>query len=101
MRSSNSKTITLSEPRTLRVLDGTETTSKEIIQMAQIRLDIEGHDEFALLFVPQFAHFDIVLGLPWLQLHDRETNGLTELIYSTSSLVNLILINIPCRQNLP
>lgn len=72
VRNNNLKTINLSEPRILKVFDGSETTSGEITQMAHTNLNIEGHVESVLLFVTQLAHFDIVLGLPWLQLHDPE-----------------------------
>lgn len=66
------KTIPLARPRSLKVFDGTESTSGLITDMAQTNLNIEGHSEPILLFVTSLAYFDVVLGLPWLQHHNPD-----------------------------
>lgn len=66
------KIIPLPRPRSLKVFDGTESTSGQITHVAQVTLDIKGHSESILLFITSLAYFDIVLGLPWLRYHNPD-----------------------------
>lgn len=95
VRTHDLKTISLSRPRSLKVFDGTESSSGLVTHMAQTCLDIEGHSEPILLFVTSLAYFDIVLGLPWLQHHNLIIQLLC-LLFLTSKFINkrscLILI---------
>ena len=72
VRNHDLKIIPLSQPRSLKVFDGTDSASGLITHLAQTTLDIGGHSEPILLFVTSLAYFDIVLGLPWLQYHDPD-----------------------------
>lgn len=66
------KLIPLSQPRTLQVFDGTESSSGQITHLARAHLRIDNHVETLFFFITQLAQFDIVLGLPWLTQHDPE-----------------------------
>lgn len=66
--------IELPHPRRLKVFDGTDSVSGSITHVAKTVLQINGHSETILLFVTKLAHFDLVLGLPWLQYHSPTTN---------------------------
>jgi hypothetical protein len=58
------------ESRELEVIDGRPIKSGTITTMAKLYLGIRGHEEQLLAFVMKLGHYPIVLGLPWLQLHD-------------------------------
>ncbi|KAI0995914.1 Transposon Ty3-I Gag-Pol polyprotein [Podosphaera aphanis] len=73
-RSHQFEMIPLRRPRTLKVFDGTESISGAISFMVSSSLCINGHTEKILLYVTKLAHFNIVLGLPWLQHHNPEIN---------------------------
>ena len=66
--------IPLPRPRRLKVFDGTDSISGNITHLAKTVLKINDHSETILLFVTKLAHFDLVLGLPWLQYHSPTTN---------------------------
>jgi hypothetical protein len=60
----------LKDPRELEVIDGRPIESGAITTMAKLDLGIRGHQEQLPMFVTKLGHYPIVLGLPWLQLHD-------------------------------
>lgn len=60
----------LEQPRSLCVFDGTESSAGQITHIAMTSLTLNGHTEKIYLFVTTLAQFDLVLGLPWLQLHN-------------------------------
>jgi hypothetical protein len=60
----------LKEARELEVIDGRPIESGTITTMAKLDLGIRGHQEKLPAFVTKLGHYPIVLGLPWLQLHD-------------------------------
>ena len=60
----------LKDPRELEVIDGRPIESGTITTMAKLDLGIRGHQEQLPVFVTKLGHYPIVLGLPWLQLHD-------------------------------
>jgi len=60
----------LREPRRLEVVDGRQSVAGEITHMARVAMDIRGHKEVLRCFVTKLGQQPIVLGIPWLQLHD-------------------------------
>jgi hypothetical protein len=60
----------LRESRELKVIHGRPITSGTITTMAKLNIGIRSHQEQLPAFVTKFEHYLIVLGLPWLQLHD-------------------------------
>ena len=60
----------LKEPRAFKVVDGREITSGEITHIAIATFQIGQHQEKLPMFVTKLGHYPIVLGIPWLQLHD-------------------------------
>jgi hypothetical protein len=82
------------ESRELEVIDGRPIESGTITTMAKLNLGIQGHQEQLPAFVTKLGHYPIVLGLPWLQLHDvtirfqKKTIGST--VVTAISTVNII-----------
>ena len=61
--------IPLSQPRKLR--QGDEKVASSIIsQITLIRLDLNGHEEEVPCLVTPLGTFDVILGMPWMELHD-------------------------------
>ena len=60
----------LRESRELEVIDGRPIESGTITTMAKLNIGIRSHQEQLPAFVTKLGHYPIVLGLPWLQLHD-------------------------------
>jgi predicted aspartyl protease len=60
----------LKESRELEVIDGRPIESGTITTMAKLKLGIRGHQKQLPALVTKLGHYPIVLGLPWLQLHD-------------------------------
>ena len=54
----------------MEVIDGRPIESGTITTMAKLDLGIKGHQEKLPAFITKLGHYPIVLGLPWLQLHD-------------------------------
>jgi len=60
----------LLKPRILEVIDGRPIESGAITHLARTRMEINGHSESLPMFVTKLGHYPIVLGIPWLRLHD-------------------------------
>lgn len=60
----------LNEPLHIEVIDGRPIHSGTVTHLARLGLNIYGHEEEALFFITSVAHFPLVLGLPWMKLHD-------------------------------
>ena len=64
----------LRNPFALKVFDGSETDSGQVINYIQCDMRIHDHFEKKIRFyVTRLAHYPIVLGLPWLKQHDPVT----------------------------
>jgi len=57
-------------PRSLEVIDGCPISSGDITHVANIHLSILEHQESLPMFITKLGHYPIVLGIPWLELHD-------------------------------
>ncbi|POS83395.1 hypothetical protein EPUL_003076 [Erysiphe pulchra] len=66
----NLNLVPLEFARKLQVFYGTESASGCVTHFAKTTLTIAGHIEKMYLLVTKLARFDIVLGLPWLRLHN-------------------------------
>lgn len=97
VRSHDLKVIPLSQPRQLKVFDGTDSTSGQVTHMAQITLNIMGHSEQILLFITSLAYFDIVLGLPWLQYHNPEIHWTQGVLNFKNSICKAHSTNYPAK----
>ena len=60
----------LQHPRSLEVIDGRPISSGDITHVANTHLAILEHQETLPMFVTKLGHYPIVLGIPWLELHD-------------------------------
>jgi hypothetical protein len=62
--------IPLKRPRALEVIDGRPISSGDITHTADVTLSILDHHERIPMFVTKLGHYPIVLGIPWMELHD-------------------------------
>ena len=60
----------LKYPRALEVIDGRPISSGDITHTANATLSIHEHREQIPMFVTKLGHYPIVLGIPWMELHD-------------------------------
>src|SRR5271169_1965960 len=60
----------LSTPRSLEVIDGRPISSGTITHIAKAHLSIGSHHEKLPMFVTKLGHYPLILGIPWLRLHD-------------------------------
>ena len=60
----------LRHPRQLEVVDGRQSVAGRITHMTRIPMNIQGHRETLPCFVTKLSQQPIVLGIPWLKLHD-------------------------------
>ena len=64
--------IPLEHSRALTLADGS-CTSTRVTQFALVTLNLSGHIEQLSAYVAQLDGYSMVLGLPWLELHDVHT----------------------------
>jgi len=60
----------LKYPRALEVIDGRPISSRDITNTANATLSIHEHREQIPMFVTKLSHYPIVLGIPWMELHN-------------------------------
>jgi len=60
----------LKEKRQVKVIDGRTIESGDITHLAEVIMDIQDHKERIPMFITKLGHYPIVLGIPWLRLHD-------------------------------
>jgi len=60
----------LPKPRPLRLADGTLSSAGSVTYKTQLRLDINGHSELVVAYLSNLGKYDIILGKPWLTLHN-------------------------------
>ena len=60
----------LQYPRSLEVIDGRPISSGDITHLANTHLSSLEHHETLPMFVTKLGHYPVVLGIPWLELHD-------------------------------
>jgi hypothetical protein len=60
----------LKEKRQVEVIDGRTIESGDITHLAEVGMNIQDHKEKIPMFVTKLGHYPIVLGIPWLRLHD-------------------------------
>jgi len=60
----------LQYPRSLEVIDDRPISSGDITHVANTHLAILEHQETLPMFVTKLGHYPVVLGIPWLELHD-------------------------------
>ncbi|KAH0602480.1 uncharacterized protein H6S33_008819, partial [Morchella sextelata] len=69
-RHNNFPFLPLKSPRTLEVIDGRPISSGQITHLCYLPLSIDSHHETTPFFVTKLGSYPLVLGIPWLQLHD-------------------------------
>jgi len=60
----------LEEKRQVEVINGRPIVSGDITNIANVGMSIQDHKEQLPMFVTKLEHYPIVLGIPWLRLHD-------------------------------
>jgi hypothetical protein len=60
----------LKERRQAEVIDRQTIESGDITHLVQVGMKIQHHEEKLPMFVTKLGHYPIVLGVPWLRLHD-------------------------------
>ena len=80
----------LSQPRTLRVVDGRTSAGGKITHMAHFQIRIDKHFEYVSFFVTKLGQFPIILGYGWLNRHNPDIHWNNNTIRFSSQF---------CRQN--
>jgi hypothetical protein len=62
--------LRLKEPIRLEVFDGREAETGLITHYAKVQMEVQDHQETIRLYATQLAHYPVILGMPWLKLHD-------------------------------
>ncbi|KAH0603989.1 uncharacterized protein H6S33_007020 [Morchella sextelata] len=62
--------LPLKSPRTIEVIDERPISSGQITHLCYLPLSIDSHYETIPLFVTKLGSYPLILGIPWLQLHD-------------------------------
>jgi len=65
------------ELKQVEVIDGRPIESGDITHIATVRMKIQDHEELLPMFITKLSHYPIVLGIPWLRLHDVASNTVT------------------------
>jgi len=60
----------LKEKRQVEVIDGRPIESGDITYIAKVGMRVQDHKEQLPMFVTKLSHYPVVLGIPWLRLHD-------------------------------
>jgi hypothetical protein len=60
----------LKEKKQIEVIDGRTIESGDITHIAKVGMKIQEHGEQLPMFITKLGHYPIVLGIPWLKLHD-------------------------------
>jgi hypothetical protein len=60
----------LKEKKQVEVIDGRPIESRDITHIAKVGMKIQEHKEQLSMFITKLGHYPIVLGIPWLRLHD-------------------------------
>ena len=60
----------LKEKKQVEVIDRRPIESGEITHIAKVGMRIQEHKEQLPMFITKLGHYPIVLGIPWLRLHD-------------------------------
>ena len=60
----------LKERTQVEVIGGRTIESGNITHLAKVEMGIQDHKEQIPMFVTKLGHYPIVLGIPWLRLHD-------------------------------
>jgi len=60
----------LKEKKQVEVIDGRPIESGDITHIAKVGMKIQEHREHLPMFITKLGHYPIVLGIPWLRLHD-------------------------------
>jgi hypothetical protein len=60
----------MKEKKQVEVIDGRPIESGDITHIAKVGMQIQEHKEQHSMFITKLGHYQIVLGIPWLQLHD-------------------------------
>lgn len=66
-------TIQLTKPRKLRLADDSASASY-IIYMAQVKISFGDHTKECWALVTGLGGFKVILGMPWLELHNPQMN---------------------------
>lgn len=69
-RQQNLPFLPLETHRTLHVIDGRPISSGKVTHACQVQLIINSHQEISTFFITKLGSYPLVLGIPWLQLHD-------------------------------
>jgi predicted aspartyl protease len=60
----------LKEKRQVEVINGRPIESGDITHIAKVSMKMEDHKDQLLMFVTKLGHYPIVLGTPFVRLHD-------------------------------
>jgi hypothetical protein len=60
----------IKEKKEVEVIDGRPIESGDITHIAKVGMQTQEHKEQLPMFITKLGHYPIVLGIPWLRLHD-------------------------------
>ena len=52
------------------MFDGNLSKKGRVTYYVETKMQVEDHEETIRLYVTQLAHYPVILGMPWLKLHD-------------------------------
>jgi hypothetical protein len=58
------------EKKQVEVIDGRPIESGDITHIGKVGMQLQEHKEQLPMFITKLGHYPIVLGIPWLHLHD-------------------------------
>jgi hypothetical protein len=64
----------LNQKKQVEVIDGRPIESGDITHIAKVGMNIQDHKEQLPMFITKLGHYSIILGIPWLRLHDVEVH---------------------------
>lgn len=70
VRNSGLPLLQLRKPRRLEVANGHQSAAGRITHLVRLPIEIQGHRESLPCFVTKLSQHPIVLGRPWMQIHD-------------------------------
>jgi len=58
------------DKKQVEVIDGRPIESGDMTHIAKVVMKIHGHGEQLPMFITTFGHYPIIIGIPWLRIHN-------------------------------
>ena len=64
----------LERPVVVKDIDGTNNSGRAVIYQVEVNMDYKSHVERMRMDICDLGRIDIILGMPWLQVHNPKIN---------------------------